>query len=70
MGHAIAKAIAEARINVTFLVAQVIGTQFSAVMGFEDEEESKEATTIIKKAVKKIEKQAVSSAPCMDTTAD
>ena len=49
-------AIAEAQINVTFLVSQVIDTRFSAVMGFEDEAASKLATTIIKKAVKKIEK--------------
>ena len=52
MGHAIAEAIAEAGINVMFIVAQVIGTQFSAIMGFEDEEESKEATAMIKKAAK------------------
>ena len=53
LGHAIAQAIAEAGININFLVAQVIGTQFSAVMGFEDEAASKQATTLIKKAVKK-----------------
>ena len=35
LGHAIAQNIAAAEINVTFLVAQVIGTQFSAIMGFE-----------------------------------
>lgn len=56
LGHAVAQAIAEAGINVAFLVAQVVGTQFSAVIGFEHEAASKEATTLIKKAVKKIEK--------------
>jgi len=56
LGHAIAQAVAEAGINVTFLVAQVINKRFSAVMGFEDEAASKHATTLIKKAVKKIEK--------------
>jgi hypothetical protein len=56
LGHAIAQAVAEAGINVTFLVAQVIDKHFSAVMGFEDEAASKQATTLIKKAVKKIEK--------------
>ncbi len=55
LGHAIAQAVAEAGINVTFLVAQVIDAQFSAVMGFDDEAASKQATTLIKKAVKKIE---------------
>ena len=54
LGHAIAQAVAEAGINVTFLVAQVIDARFSAVMGFEDEAASKQATTLIKKAVKKV----------------
>jgi hypothetical protein len=56
VGHAIAQAISEAGINVIFLVAQVIDSRFSAVMGFEDEAASKQATTIIKKAVRTIEK--------------
>lgn len=56
LGHAIAEAIAEAGINVAFIVAQVIGEQFSAVMGFEDEAESKQATTLIKKAAAKLGK--------------
>ncbi|MGO9115010.1 MAG: hypothetical protein ACLP9L_37845 [Thermoguttaceae bacterium] len=56
VGHVLAQAIAQAGINVTFLVAQVIDARFSAVMGFQDEEASKQATAIIKKAVKKIEK--------------
>jgi len=52
LGHAIAQAIAEAGINVTFLVAQVIGTQFSVVIGFQDEAAAKSATALIKKAAK------------------
>ena len=56
LGHVIAQNIAAAAINVTFLVAQVIGTQFSAIMGFEDEAAAKEAVTLVKKAVKAIEK--------------
>ena len=60
MGYVIAKAISEAGINVMFLVAQVIDARFSAVIGFEEEEASKQATTLIKKAVKKIEKQLAS----------
>ncbi len=57
IGHAIAEAIAEADINVMFLVAQVVDTRFSVVIGFEEEEASKQATTVIKKAVKRFEKQ-------------
>ena len=56
LGSAIAQAIAEAGINVAFLVAQVVDARFSAVMGFEDEVASTQATALIKKAVKKIEK--------------
>ena len=56
LGHAIAQAVAEAGINVTFLVAQVINKRFSAVMGFEDETASERATRLIKKAVKKTKK--------------
>ena len=52
LGHAIAAALAEAEINVTFLVAQVIDERFSAVIGFEDEAASKQATALIKKAAK------------------
>lgn len=56
LGHAVAESIAEAGINITFLVAQVIGDQYSAVMGFDDEAGAKQATTLIKKAVKRLEK--------------
>ena len=35
--------------NVMFLVAQVIDTRFSAVMGFADEAASKQATALIRK---------------------
>ncbi|MGA2255595.1 MAG: hypothetical protein ABSG53_13100 [Thermoguttaceae bacterium] len=52
LGHAIAQAIAEAGINVMFLVAQVVDTRFSVVMGFEDEDGSKQAATLIKKIAK------------------
>jgi hypothetical protein len=56
MGHAIAQALADAGINVAFLVAQVLDGEFSAVMGFENEDALKQATTLIKKAAKKLEK--------------
>ena len=52
LGHAIAQVMAGAGVNVAFLVAQVIDHRFSAVIGFENEEASKQATTLIKKAVK------------------
>jgi hypothetical protein len=58
VGHAIAQAISQAGINVMFLVAQVVDTSFSAVIGFEEEEASKQAAPLIKKAVKAFEKQS------------
>lgn len=52
LGSQIAEAIAEAGINLGFLVAQVIGGRFSAVIGFEDEAASRKATSLIKKVAK------------------
>jgi hypothetical protein len=54
MGHAITKAVADAGINLDFLVALVIGRKFSAVAGFENDADANKATTLIKKvAVRK-----------------
>jgi hypothetical protein len=50
LGQAIAEAIAEARVNMTFFVAQTIGRKFSAVLGFETEADAKTAAPLIKKA--------------------
>ena len=50
LGHAVAKAIADAGINLIFLMAQVLGRRYSAVMGFESEADSKKAAALIKKA--------------------
>jgi hypothetical protein len=50
LGHTIAKAIAEAGVNIAFLVAQVIGRRYSAVIGFDSPEDAKKAASLIKKA--------------------
>lgn len=50
LGHALARAIADAGINIHFLVAQVIGNRYSAVVGFGSEDEAARAVGIIKKA--------------------
>src|SRR5713226_10395559 len=50
LGHVIAKAIADAGINVGFLVAQVVGRRYSAVVGFDSEADAKMAGALIKKA--------------------
>ncbi len=61
LGHAIAQAIAEAAINLAFLVAQVIGRRYSAVIGFETAEDAKKAASLIKQttAVKKQRRPAI-----------
>ncbi|TMQ57076.1 MAG: hypothetical protein E6K76_11635 [Candidatus Eisenbacteria bacterium] len=52
LGSEIAEAIAGAGINISFMVAQVVGRRYSAVFGFETEEEAQIATNLIKKASK------------------
>ncbi len=50
IGHAMARAIADAGINTNFLVAQTVGRKFSAVFGFETEADAKTAAALIRKA--------------------
>ena len=53
LGHAIARALGEAGLNVSFLVAQTAGRKFSAVFGFASEADAAGAVTLIKKAAGK-----------------
>jgi len=50
IGHATTRAIADAGINLAFLVAQVIGRKYSAVFGFDTDADRKKAAGLIKKA--------------------
>ena len=50
LGASVARAMAEAGINMSFLVAQVSGRKYSAVFGFENESDAKRGTVLIKKA--------------------
>ncbi len=50
LGHAIAKALADAGINIAFFIAQVVGRRYSAVAGFENDADAKKAANIIKRA--------------------
>ncbi len=52
LGYRFAKAISGAGINAAFLVAQVVGRRYSAVFGFETEEETRKAAAVIRKAAK------------------
>ena len=50
LGYETAQAIADAGINVDFLVAQVVGRKYSAVFGFESDTDATKCAAIIRKA--------------------
>jgi hypothetical protein len=49
LGHAFARGLADAGIDLGFLVAQVVGRKYSAVFGFSSEEDLKKATGVLKR---------------------
>ena len=49
LGYATAQAIADAGINMDFVVAQVVGRKYSAVFGFESEADATKCAAIIRK---------------------
>jgi hypothetical protein len=53
LGHAITRALADAGVNLDFLVVQVIGRKYSAVLGFENDADARQAVGVIKKAAGK-----------------
>lgn len=53
LGHALAQAIADAGINIAFLMAQVVGRRYAAVAGFETAEDAKKAAAVIKRTAAK-----------------
>jgi hypothetical protein len=50
LGYAIATSIAGAGINIGFVIAQVVGRKYSAVIGFDTADDAKMAAALIKKA--------------------
>ncbi len=50
LGHSMARALADARINMVFLVAQVVGRRYSAVFGFESAADADRSVGLLKKA--------------------
>ena len=50
LGAAIARSLAEAGINVAFLVAQVVGRRYAAVIGFDSPADAKKAAPLLRKA--------------------
>ena len=49
LGHTIAKALGEAGINMSFVMAQVVGRKYAAVFGFENQADANKAAMLIKK---------------------
>ena len=52
LGAALARALADAGVNIVFLVAQVVGRRFTAAIGFESEAALSQAARVIKAAVR------------------
>ncbi len=50
LAYKIAQTMAEAGLNLTFLVAHVIGKRFAATIGFATEDDAKRATRLVRKA--------------------
>jgi len=50
LAYAIANALANAGINLDFMVAQAIGRRYTAVLGFESETDATNATGLIRRA--------------------
>ena len=50
LGHALAKAVGDAGINMSFVMAQVVGRRYAAVFGFENEADAARGATLIKRA--------------------
>lgn len=50
LGHAITKSLAEAGINLGFLVGQVLGRKYSMVLGFDTSDDARKAAPLIRKA--------------------
>lgn len=48
--YAVTKAIAEAGINVSFFLAQVVGRKYTAILGFETQTDARRASSLIKRA--------------------
>lgn len=56
LGHAFAKAVADAGISLSFLVAMVVGRKFSSVFGFGTEADAKAAIPLLRKAGRPVKK--------------
>ena len=49
LGHAIAKALGDEGINLSFVLAQVVGRKYAAVFGFDNDSDPAKAIALIRK---------------------
>ena len=52
VAHKTARAVADAGVNMTFLLAQVVGTRYSAVLGFASEDDCARAAKVVGAALR------------------
>ncbi len=52
VGYKMARAVADAGISMTFLIAQVVGRSYSAVLGFDSDEACGQAAKLIARALR------------------
>jgi hypothetical protein len=57
LGHALTKAIGDAGINLSFVMAQVVGRRYVAMFGFENQDDATRAAALIKKAAAPVRKR-------------
>jgi hypothetical protein len=50
LGYMITRALADAGINIAFLVTQVLGKKYTCVLGFENDADAAKAASLIRKA--------------------
>ena len=50
LGHALARALADAGINIAFVVAQARGRRYSAILGFDNAADARKASAVIRRA--------------------
>src|SRR5712692_9062782 len=50
LGYALAKAVGDAGIKMSFVMAQVVGRRYAAVFGFDNDADATKVATLIKKA--------------------
>lgn len=54
LGSALTKALGDAGISVSFLMAQVVGSRYAAVFGFKNDDDAAKAANLIKKTTKQL----------------